>query len=116
MQNFKVRRSYSSPRPRHVVRAAIRDKAKLRASRTSAAELRVYRTSALRRGCMTATIGTPPSDHLSVSEHPFSRNLLRQNASRAFNAVAPTIWRRINSKQELKDIQQQHMSLASFGV
>ncbi|GKU89032.1 hypothetical protein SLEP1_g3225 [Rubroshorea leprosula] len=60
-----------------------------RANHTSAAELRANRTSALRRGCMTATIGTPSSDHLSVPEHPFSRNLLRQSAPRAFNAVAP---------------------------
>ncbi|GKV01291.1 hypothetical protein SLEP1_g13856 [Rubroshorea leprosula] len=63
--------------------------AELRANRTSAAELRVYRTSAFHRRCMTATIGMPSSDHLSVSEHPFSRNLLRQNAPHAFNAIAP---------------------------
>ncbi|GKV52281.1 hypothetical protein SLEP1_g58869 [Rubroshorea leprosula] len=66
-----------------------RQGAELRANHTSAAELRANRTSALRRGCMTATIGTPSSDHSSVPEHPFSRNLLRQNAPRAFNAVAP---------------------------
>ncbi|GKU93364.1 hypothetical protein SLEP1_g6962 [Rubroshorea leprosula] len=66
-----------------------RQGAELRARHTSAAELRANRTSALRRGCMTATIGTPLSDRLSVSEHPSSRNLLRQNAPCAFNAVAP---------------------------
>ncbi|GKV49673.1 hypothetical protein SLEP1_g56411 [Rubroshorea leprosula] len=57
---------------------------------------------------MAATIGMPSSDHLSLPEHPFSRDLLCQNTSRAFNAITPTTWRRINSKQELKDIQQLH--------
>ncbi|GKV48464.1 hypothetical protein SLEP1_g55277 [Rubroshorea leprosula] len=61
----------------------------LRAYRTLVAELRVYRTSAICCKYMAATIDTPPSDHLSLPEHPFSRDLLRQNVTCAFNAVAP---------------------------
>ncbi|GKV39513.1 hypothetical protein SLEP1_g47271 [Rubroshorea leprosula] len=106
-----------------------RQRSEIRGHRTSAAGLRAYRTSASRRKCMAATIGMPSSDHLSLPEHPFSRDLFHQNTPRAFNAVTPhvgadkprgylakmdkahkvrTIWRRINLKQELKDIQQLH--------
>ncbi|GKV52226.1 hypothetical protein SLEP1_g58817 [Rubroshorea leprosula] len=87
---------------------------------------------------MATTIGMPSSDHLSLPEHPFSRDLLRQNTPRAhyvtiiglteprgcgqatwvrtshvgallrWTKPTRTIWRRINSKRKLKDIQQLH--------
>ncbi|GKV14106.1 hypothetical protein SLEP1_g25023 [Rubroshorea leprosula] len=70
-------------------------KAKFRDHRTSTVELRACRTSAFCRECMAATVGASSPDHSFLPEHPLSRDLLRQNAPRAFNAV--TLLRHVTS-------------------